>query len=176
MNEWKNSKLKSRPWNSKIVCIVPKLLLFCYQSRWQSQIPLEICTRLFVYVCIKIESYIHKFQTFINLVDDAQCQNFDSQDSKIRFQIFKKSFMKVICITIILLPMTYYLFNFYTFYIDIRIWYILPRRPVVYPKNELKRMNFLEEYSVLGSNKICKKTFYVAELNDLAMHHICSQS
>ena len=29
------------------------------------------------HMCIQIESYIHKIPTFLNLVDDAQCQNVD---------------------------------------------------------------------------------------------------
>ena len=37
-----------------------KITTFSYQSRRQSQIQLEICIHSWVYVCIKIESYIHK--------------------------------------------------------------------------------------------------------------------
>ena len=35
------------------------------------------CARLWVYVCIKIEAYINKIPSTLNLVDDASCKNLD---------------------------------------------------------------------------------------------------
>ena len=61
MKEWKNSKTLISTLKLEDRLHSPKITsFFCYKSRWQSQIQLEICIPSWVYVCIKIESYIHK--------------------------------------------------------------------------------------------------------------------
>ena len=45
--------------------------------------------RLWVYVCIKLSLIFTKFQTFLNLVDDAECQNFVFSRFKISFPDFQ---------------------------------------------------------------------------------------
>ena len=67
------------------------------------------------HVCIKIEAYIHKIPSFLNLVDNAQSK-IRLTGFQIRFLIFKQPFLKVICIAIIFLPVIFYLFFLYDLY------------------------------------------------------------
>ena len=78
------------------------------------------CIRSWVYLCIKVESYIHKIHKIPKSSGLCLVSNFDWQDFKIHFMIFKWSFLNVISITIILLAATYYLISI-RFYIDITI-------------------------------------------------------
>ena len=54
-----------------------------------------------------------------------------------------QSFVKIISITIIFLPVTFYLFCFYTLHINIRILIDSATASSRFPKSELKRQNFL---------------------------------
>ena len=80
------------------VCVCLRVWCVCLCMRACVYLFVALCACVYLYACIygrvrmlasvflhafigvcmrKIEAYIHKIQTFLNLVDDAQCQNFD---------------------------------------------------------------------------------------------------
>ena len=77
------------------------------------------CMRLGVYVFIKTEANIHKISQNFNFPKSSGWSfvpKLRLTGFQIRFQIFKLSFLKVICITIIFLPVTFYLLFYKHFY------------------------------------------------------------